>query len=77
MQPEGEQFLTLLTSTGSQGVLIAALVWFGRRILAQNDRLVASIERATDELRASREAMDDARLAFERRRKEQHEQPQP
>lgn len=68
MPANTNHLLALMTTAGPQGAMLIALVWFGRRFLAQNDRLIGSIERAIDELRASREAMDDARTAFERRR---------
>jgi energy-converting hydrogenase Eha subunit B len=44
-----------------QGVIAAILLWLGRRMLAQNERMVEAMASAIDELRKSREAFEAKR----------------
>jgi hypothetical protein len=62
--PPSPDTLDTLTSIGTQGALVATLIWFARRFVAQHDALLARIDLVLAELAASRTAMDRAREAL-------------
>lgn len=66
MPPESDltPLLEFIGQSGAQGVIALALIWFGRRFLQQNDRLLMKLEEVISEAARAREAMDLARRSF-------------
>lgn len=63
--PTEPNFLTTLSATGLQSATLAALIFFGRRFIAQHEALIKRLDDVLAESIRARESMDAARTAFE------------